>query len=95
MILAQILYLDISCLAPCDPDTHVPYVTVIAGHIDESEHETHADKMPVYYIAHASTAGSCVFHSHVPDPLNGGFPRVTDMDLINSQEATSASIQET
>lgn len=69
--------------APCDPDTHVPYVTVIAGHIDESEHDTHMDKVPLYYIAHASTAGSCVFHAHIPDPLNGGSPRVTDIDLIN------------
>ncbi len=69
--------------APCDANTHVPFVTVIAGHIDESEHGTHMDKMPLYYIAHASTAGSCVFHAHIPDPLNGGSPRVTDMDLIN------------
>jgi hypothetical protein len=69
--------------APCDPTTHIPYVTVIAGHIDESEHETHMDKIPLFYISHASTAGSCVFHAHVPDPLNGGSPRVTDMDLIN------------
>jgi hypothetical protein len=44
---------------------------------------THMDKMPLYYINHASTAGSCVFHAHIPDPLNGGAPRVTDMDLIN------------
>lgn len=69
--------------APCDPVTHVPYVTVIAGHIDESMHNTHMDKMPLFYIDHASTAGSCVFHAHIPDPLNGGSPRVTDMDLIN------------
>jgi hypothetical protein len=69
--------------APCDSDTHVPYVTVIAGHIDESEHGTHMDKVPLYYIAHASTANSCVFHAHIPDPLNGGSPRVTDIDLIN------------
>lgn len=69
--------------APCDPQTHVPYVTVIAGHIDEDEEMTHMDKVPLYYINHASTAGSCVFHAHIPDPLNGGAPRVTDMDLIN------------
>lgn len=69
--------------APCDPNTHMPYVTLIAGHIDESEHNTHMDKMPLFYIAHASTAGSCVFHAHIPDPLNGGSPRVTDIDLIN------------
>lgn len=24
-----------------------------------------------------------MFHAHVPDPLNGGSPRVTDIDLIN------------
>jgi len=24
--------------APCDPETHVPQITVIAGHIDESTH---------------------------------------------------------
>ncbi|AFU59791.1 MAG: hypothetical protein QXX64_06105 [Nitrososphaera sp.] len=69
--------------APCDPETHVPYVTVIAGHIDESEHGTYVDKVPLYYIAHASTAGSCVFHAHIPDPLNGGAARVTDIVLIN------------
>jgi hypothetical protein len=69
--------------APCDPDTHVPYITVIAGHIDEHMHGTYMDKVPLYYIDHASTAGSCVFHAHIPDPLNGGAPRVTDIDLIN------------
>jgi hypothetical protein len=68
--------------APCD-ENHVPFVTAIAGHIDEHEHETHADKIPLFYIDHASTAGSCVFHAHIPDPLNGGSPRVTDIDLIN------------
>jgi hypothetical protein len=68
--------------APCDDD-HVPTVTVIAGHIDESEHGTFVDKVPLYYIAHASTAGSCVWHAHVPDPLNGGAPRVTDIALVN------------
>lgn len=69
--------------APCDNQTHVPQVTVIAGHIDESQHVTHMDKVPLYYISHASTAGSCVFHAHIPDPLNGGASRVTDIDLIN------------
>lgn len=68
--------------APCD-DNHVPTITVIAGHIDESEQGTFVDKMPLYYIDHASTADSCVWHAHVPDPLNGGAPRVTDIDLIN------------
>jgi len=76
--------------APCDNQTHVPQVTVIAGHIDESAHGTHMEKMPLYYISHASTAGSCVFHAHIPDPLNGGASRVTDIDLINlsGQDAT-------
>jgi hypothetical protein len=69
--------------APCDPETKVPEVTVIAGHIDESANSTGVDKMPLYYIDHASTAGSCVFHAHIPDPLNGGAPRVTDVALIN------------
>jgi hypothetical protein len=68
--------------APCDDD-HVPTVTVIAGHIDESEHGTFVDKIPLYYIAHASGPDSCVWHAHVPDPLNGGAPRVTDIALVN------------
>ncbi len=67
--------------APCDPETHVPQITVIAGHIDESTHRTFVDKVPLYYIDHASTAGSCVFHAHIPDPLNGGTPKVTDIAL--------------
>jgi hypothetical protein len=37
----------------------------------------------LYYIDHASTAESCVFHAHIPDPLNGGAPKVTDIALIN------------
>jgi hypothetical protein len=75
---------------PCDPETHVPQVTVIAGHIDESRDSTFVDKVPLYYIDHASTAESCVFHAHIPDPLNGGAPKVTDIALINlsSQDAT-------
>jgi hypothetical protein len=68
---------------PCDPDTHEPAVSAIAGHIDESEELTHVDFIPLYYIDHASTAGSCVYHAHIPDPLNGGSPRNTDVDLIN------------
>jgi hypothetical protein len=68
--------------APCDDD-HVPTITVIAGHIDESEHGTFVDKVPLYYIDHASGPDSCVFHAHIPDPLNGGAPRVTDIDLVN------------
>ncbi len=69
--------------APCDEQTHVPQVTVIAGHIDESRNGTFVDKIPLYYISHASTARSCVFHAHIPDPLNGGAPKVTDIALIN------------
>src|SRR5215211_3966648 len=68
---------------PCDPVTHEPFVSAIAGHIDESEEMTHVDFIPLYYINHASTAGSCVYHAHIPDPLNGGSPRNTDVDLIN------------
>lgn len=68
--------------APCD-DGHVPMVTALAGHIDESEHGTFVDKMPLYYIAHASGPDSCVWHAHIPDPLNGGAPRVTDIALVN------------
>lgn len=69
--------------ATCDTNTHIPLVSVIAGHIDESEEFTHVDFVPLYYIDHASTAGSCVYHAHIPDPLNGGAPRNTDIDLIN------------
>jgi hypothetical protein len=68
--------------APCDDD-NVPTITVIAGHIDESAHGTFVDKMPLYYISHASGPDSCVYHAHVPDPLNGGAPRVTDIALVN------------
>lgn len=67
---------------PCD-DAHVPAITVIAGHIDESAHGTFVDKVPLYYISHASGPDSCVYHAHVPDPLNGGAPRVTDIALVN------------
>jgi hypothetical protein len=69
--------------APCDPDTHVPYITVIAGHIDESARGTYVDKVPLYYISHASTADSCVYHAHMSDPLNGGAPKITDVALVN------------
>lgn len=77
--------------APCDmsdPDNPTPLVSAIAGHIDESEHFTHVDFIPLYFIPHASdppTAEnpSCVYHSHIPDPLNGGSPRNTDIDLVN------------
>ena len=70
--------------APCDPDTKIPIVSVIAGHIDESENLTHVDFVPLYYVGHASPLeGICVYHAHIPDPLEGGSPRVTDIDLVN------------
>ena len=68
--------------APCD-SKNKPLVTVIAGHIDEHNDFTHVDKVPLFYIGAASTAKSCICHAHIPDPLNGGSPRVTDIDLIN------------
>ncbi len=83
--------------APCAPveegdDTFRPTITVIAGHVDEAVGGTHMEKMPLYYIAHVSNpngepgVNSCIWHAHVPDPLNGGSPRVTDMDLINNTD---------
>jgi hypothetical protein len=70
--------------APCDPGTKVPLVVVIAGHIDESANLTHVDFVPLYYVGHASPLrGICVYHAHIPDPLEGGSPRVTDIDLVN------------
>lgn len=75
--------------APCAPvtdgdDTMKPTVTVVAGHVDELNANTHMEKIPLYYIAAVSDApNSCVWHAHIPDPLNGGSPRVTDIDLIN------------
>ena len=69
--------------APCEGDNNAPAITPIAGHVDESEHGTFVDKIPLYYIAHASGQDSCIWHAHIPDPLNGGAPRVTDIDLIN------------
>ena len=44
---------------------------------------THVDKVPLYYISHASDRQSCTYHAHIPDPLNGGSPRVTDIDFVN------------
>ena len=41
----------------------------------------------MYYISGASDLfgnNICVWHAHLPDPLNGGAPRVTDIDLINT-----------
>ena len=70
--------------------TPQPLVTAIAGHIDESTEMTHVEPIPLYFIAHASsidddpeTPDSCVYHAHIPDPLNGGSPRNTDVDLVN------------
>jgi hypothetical protein len=39
--------------------------------------------VPLFYIGAASTSKSCIWHAHIPDPLNGGSARVTDIDLIN------------
>ena len=75
--------------APCTPvtdgdDTMKPTITVVAGHVDELNANTHMEKVPLYYIAAVSDApNSCIWHAHIPDPLNGGSPRVTDIDLIN------------
>jgi hypothetical protein len=74
---------------PCTPvtegdDTMKPTVTVIAGHVDELNANTHMEKIPLFYIAAVSNPpNSCIYHAHVPDPLNGGSPRVTDIDFIN------------
>ena len=56
--------------ATCDPETKVPLVTVIAGHIDESAEGTFVDKVPLYYIDHASTSDSCLYYSYVTDALS-------------------------
>jgi len=75
--------------APCaevtpGDDTMRPTVTVVAGHVDEHNMATHMEKIPLFYIAAVSDApNSCIWHAHIPDPLNGGSPRVTDIDLIN------------
>jgi len=75
--------------APCAPvsdgdDTMRPTITVVAGHVDEHNASTHMEKIPLFYIAAVSDApNSCIWHAHIPDPLNGGAPRVTDIDLIN------------
>ena len=66
-----------------------PIVSVIAGHIDERSELTHVDFVPLYYVPHASPIeGICVYHAHIPDPLEGGSPRVTDIDLVNFSEET-------
>lgn len=85
--------------APCEPvadgdDTYRPTVSVIAGHIDELDDNTYMESVPLFYINTVSgPPGFCVFHSHIPDPLNGGAPRVTDIDLINltDEEITFSS----
>ena len=45
-------------------------------------------KVPLFYIRQASTAGSCVYHAHLPDPIEGGSPRITDVDLVNYSPQT-------
>ena len=51
---------------------------------DELDDNTFMESIPLFYINTVSNAPDfCVFHSHIPDPLNGGAPRVTDIDLIN------------
>jgi hypothetical protein len=85
--------------APCDTSnvgedlySPEPIVTALAGHIDESTEMTHVEPIPLYFIQHASPPTgatpyeSCVYHAHIPDPLNGGSPRNTDVDLINCSE---------
>ena len=75
--------------SPCEPvsdgdDTYQPLVSAIAGHIDEHASGTHMEPIPLFYINTVSSAPDfCVFHAHIPDPLNGGSPRVTDIDLVN------------
>lgn len=76
--------------SPCelvegDTDTYQPLVSAIAGHIDEHEAGTHMEPIPLFYINTVSSPDNdfCVFHAHIPDPLNGGSPRVTDIDLVN------------
>lgn len=75
--------------APCEPvaagdDTYRPTVSAIAGHIDEHADGTYMESIPLFYINTVNNAPDyCVFHAHIPDPLNGGAPRVTDIDLVN------------
>ena len=75
--------------APCTPvtegdDTMRPTITIVAGHVDEMNEATHMEKIPLFYIAAVSNApNSCIWHTHIPDPVNGGSPRVADIDLIN------------
>lgn len=75
--------------APCAPvtegdDTYKPTVTVIAGHVDELDKNTRMKKIPLFYINTVSNPpNSCVWHAHIPDPLNGGAPKITDIALVN------------
>ena len=65
-------------------DTYQPRVAVIAGHIDELNSATHIEPMPLFYINLVSNQDNrCVWHAHIPDPLNGGAPRVTDIAIAN------------
>ena len=65
-------------------DTYQPRVAVIAGHIDEHNDATHIEPMPLFYINLVSNQDNrCVWHAHLPDPLNGGAPRVTDVAIAN------------
>ena len=78
--------------APCvpvDDDTNRPPVAVIAGHVDELNSRTLLASIPLFYINAVSNEDTdiCVWHAHVPDPLNGGAPRITDIDLINLSDA--------
>ena len=69
-------------------DTCQPRVAVIAGHIDEHNSETHIEPVPLFYINLVSNQDNrCVWHAHIPDPLNGGAPKVTDIAIANLGEA--------
>lgn len=69
---------------PVDDDTNQPRVAVIAGHIDEHNDATHIEPIPLFYIDLVSNGDNrCVWHAHIPDPLNGGSPRITDIAIAN------------
>ena len=69
-------------------DTYQPRVAVIAGHIDEFNSATHIEPMPLFYINLVSNQENrCVWHAHIPDPLNGGAPKVTDIAIVNLGES--------
>ena len=72
-------------------DTYQPRVAVIAGHIDEFNANTHIEPMPLFYINLVSNQDNrCVWHAHIPDPLNGGAPRVTDIAIANLGDSNVA-----